>query len=120
MKPVLIVDDEHDILSFLKWELKQSKIQSDQVDNPEDAIKLLKENEYLCVLTDIVLKNISSEKIVNFIKSEENLINKELPIIVMSGKINDEFIERNKSKFYKIVEKPFSQGEIIKILNELI
>ena len=46
MKPILLVDDRHDILSFLMWELKQHEVLCMQADNTQDAIDLLNEIEF--------------------------------------------------------------------------
>ncbi|OIQ20586.1 MAG: hypothetical protein BM556_01215 [Bacteriovorax sp. MedPE-SWde] len=119
MNPVLVVDDQHDILSFIEWELKPTGIECSQADNTNKAIELLKEKQLSCIFLDILLDDTSSEEVLKFLKSEENNLNRDIPVVIMSGFINQEFIDRNVDKVYKILEKPFNTGEIVEIVNSL-
>jgi len=119
MNPVLVVDDQHDILSFIEWELKPTGIECSQADNTNKAIELLKEKQLSCIFLDILLDDTSSEEVLKFLKSEENSLNRDIPVVIMSGFINQEFIDRNVDKVYKILEKPFNTGEIVEIVNSL-
>lgn len=119
MEPVLIVDDQHDILSFIEWELKPTGVECSQADNVGDAINLLKEKKLSCIFLDILLEDSSSEDILKFLKSDENNLNQDIPVIVMSAFIDKEFVARNEGKVYKIIEKPFDAGEISEIVTSL-
>lgn len=119
MEPILIVDDQHDILSFIEWELKSTGVECSQADNISDAINLLKERKLSCIFLDILLDDKSSEDILRFLKSEENSLNADISIVVMSAFIDENFISRNAGKVYKIVEKPFEPGEISSIVTNL-
>lgn len=119
MEPVLIVDDQHDILSFIEWELKPTGVECSQADNVNDAINLLKEKKLSCIFLDILLEDSSSEDILKFIKSEENNLNPDIPVIVMSAFIDKEFVARNEGKVFKIIEKPFDSGQISEIVTNL-
>lgn len=125
MDPILIVDDKHEILSLIKWELKEEGILSMQADSCESAIELLEEISFSAIFLDIVLGDEQSSTILSFLSSENNLLNIEVPIVVMSGLIDKKFSEKHANKFYAILEKPFSDNEIraiarrIKELNEV-
>lgn len=119
MKPILIVDDRHDILSFLKWELKQAGVLSMQADNTEDAIELLKEVEFEAIFLDIVLGQSNSSEIVDYIRSSSNAVNPGLKVILMSGLIDKEFMKKHNQKFYKILEKPFVDKDVQDIIETL-
>jgi DNA-binding NtrC family response regulator len=119
MEPILIVDDQHDILSFIEWELKPTGVECSQADNVGDAISLLKEKKLSCIFLDILLENTTSEDILRFLKSEENSLNQDIPVIVMSAFIDQDFVTRNEGKVYKIIEKPFDAGEISEIVSSL-
>lgn len=119
MNPVLVVDDKHDILSFIRYELKPDGINTFEADNVSDAIAALRSNEFSCILLDIFIKEESSEEVIKFLKSDENTLNSSVPIIIMSGMINEDFINRNASKVYKILEKPFGNGEILETIRAI-
>ena len=119
MEPILVVDDKADILSILKEEFDSQDIESSEVDNTSDAVELLKTKQFSCLFLDIVLGNTSSEKIVEFLKGPENTLNSNLPVIVMSGYVDPAFVERVKTKVYKVIEKPFEEGLIQRIIEDL-
>lgn len=119
MLPFLIVDDNHDILDFLKLELKEVGSLSMQADNCDDAIEILKEVEFEAVFLDIILINESSERILTYLKSDENIKNGNIKIIIMSGAIDENFISKYKDKFFDIIEKPFSNEDFSKVLNKI-
>jgi len=119
MEPVLIVDDQHDILSFIEWELKPTGVQCSLIDNVSDAIGLLKEQKVSCIFLDILLNDTSSEEVLKFLKSEENSLNADVPVIIMSAYIDKDFVERNSNKVYRIIEKPFDAGEIADLVSGL-
>ncbi|EQC44027.1 response regulator [Bacteriovorax sp. Seq25_V] len=119
MKPFLIVDDNHDVLSFLKWELQEFGAISMQADNCQDAIEVIKEIELEAIFLDIVLGHESSEQIITFIRSEENTLNKDVRVVLMSGLIDQEFSHKYHDKFYQILEKPFSSERLLQVLKQL-
>lgn len=119
MKPILLVDDRHDILSFLMWELKQHGILCMQADNSQDALELLSEIEFEAIFLDIVLGQDNSTPIVDYIRSEKNILNNSLKVVLMSGLIDKDFTDKHKNKFFKILEKPFVDSEIAEIIREI-
>lgn len=119
MKPILLVDDRHDILSLLKWELKQLGVLCMQADNTADALDLLSEIEFEAIFLDIVLGQNNSTSIVDFIRSEKNLLNINIKVVLMSGLIDQAFMDKHKNKFYKILEKPFVDTDIAEIVEQL-
>jgi len=120
MLPFLLVDDNHEILSFLKWELQEVGILSMQADNCQHAIEILKEIELKAIFLDIVLGHENSEKILSFLKSEENLKNKAIKVILMSGLIDESFSDKYRNKFFEILEKPFTSEELSQLILKLI
>lgn len=119
MQPILVVDDEHELLSLLKEEFDSYDIESSTADNTESAIELLKTESFSCLFLDIVLGKTSSEKVIEFLKSPENTINIDLPVVIMSGYVDPSFIERVQAKVYKVIEKPFKDGLIKSIIADL-
>lgn len=119
MQPILVVDDEHELLSLLKEEFDSYDIESSTADNTESAIELLKTESFSCLFLDIVLGKTSSEKVIEFLKSPENTINIDLPVVIMSGYVDLSFIERVQAKVYKVIEKPFKDGLIKSIIADL-
>lgn len=119
-KKVFVLDDDQEILGILRFEMKMLKLDSFETPRIDEALEKLKEEAFDCIVLDIFIGKESSNHVIEFLKSEENQINKDIPIILMSGGINVEFIERNRNKVYDIVEKPFNSKEIMDIIMESI
>jgi len=119
-KKVFILDDDQEILGILRFELKIHKLDSFETPKIEDTLDKLKDERFDCIVLDIFIGQESSNHVIEFLKSEENQVNKGVPIILMSGGINVDFIERNRDKVYAIVEKPFSSKEIVDKIIESI
>ena len=72
---VLIVDDEELIRNVIKEYLKIDNIDYDEASDGINAIKLVKNNNYDCIIMDIMMPNLDGYKTVEEIKKMKNLIN---------------------------------------------
>jgi len=70
MKKILLVDDEVDILEFLKYNLEQDNFEVLVSSNGKDALKKIAQNPDLIVL-DIMMPGVSGYTVLKKIKSEE-------------------------------------------------
>lgn len=120
MEPILIVDDSDDILNIIENELGKSGHDCLKATSIDSAIEILKENKVSCIFLDIIMSECeSSEKVLQFIRSEDNQMNVDLPIIIMSAAIDGDFIERNRNKVFDIIEKPFERNDISDLVAKL-
>lgn len=120
MEPILIVDDSDDILNIIENELGKSGHDCLKATCIDSAIEILKENKVSCIFLDIIMSECeSSEKVLQFIRSEDNQMNVDLPIIIMSAAIDGDFIERNRNKVFDIIEKPFERNDISDLVAKL-
>lgn len=72
---ILIVDDEKDMLNSLKMHFSLEGIEADICDNPFDALKMVEDNGYNIVLTDIRMPGMDGVQLLKTIKEMNPLCN---------------------------------------------
>jgi len=112
---ILVVDDEaHLILIMTKmFEISNCKVLSSV--SGIGGVKLAKENKFDIIFLDMLLPDISGEKMFTEIRK----FNKEVPIIFISGQIGLETEKLKALGAYGFIQKPFSMDDLEKILNEI-
>lgn len=106
---VLIVDDEILIRNVIKEYLKINNMEYDEAENGYEAIDKVKENNYDCILMDVMMPKLDG---FNAIKEIKNFCNSK--IIVLSARVE----EFDKLTGFELgiddyVTKPFSPKELI-------
>jgi len=82
MKKILLVDDEVDILEFLKYNLEQEKFEVLVSSNGKDALKNIEQNPDLIVL-DIMMPEMDGHDLIHAIR--QDMKTAKLPVIVQSA-----------------------------------
>ena len=106
---VLIVDDEELIRNVIKEYLKINNIDFDEADNGEEAIRLVNQNKYDCIVMDIMMPKMDGFTAVKEIKKISDA-----KIIMLSARTE----EYDKLSGFDLgiddyVTKPFSPKELI-------
>jgi len=113
---ILIVDDEPIIRDMLKYIMKGTGHSCHFAENGAKALKLLSDQVFDVVVTDVEMPVMNGIELVKIIKSKFTA-----DIIVMTGQITnyqyDEFINIGASDF---VTKPFSPKEIVHRINRVL
>lgn len=111
MAKILIVDDDKDIAELVSLILKKENIETDIINNPIRALKLLEQGagEYNLILLDIMMPELSGTELCSKIRDKVNV-----PIIFLSAK--KELID--KMLGYEIggddyITKPFDNTELV-------
>ncbi|MGD9158963.1 MAG: sigma-54 dependent transcriptional regulator [Desulfobacteraceae bacterium] len=111
MDTVLIVDDEKNYLVVLEALLAPEGYEIITADNPEEALRLLRESDLDLVITDMKMPGISGMTILE----EARKINPDIPIIIMTAFGSIEMaVEAMKRHAYDYIEKPF-KNEALKL-----
>lgn len=118
-KKILIVDDNIDIVEIL-FETLQDLAIIQTAYNIEEAEKYLVEEEYSALILDINLNNKNGAEVVKFISQSESNLNKNTPVIIISGIITSKFIEQYKNRFSDIFIKPFDLSEFKSSINNIL
>ena len=111
MAKILIVDDDKDIAELVSLIFKKENIETDIINNPIRALKLLEQGagEYNLILLDIMMPELSGTELCSKIRDKVNV-----PIIFLSAK--KELID--KMLGYEIggddyITKPFDNTELV-------
>lgn len=111
MPKILIIDDDKDISELVSLILKKEDIDSDIINNPLEASKLLEKgnNNYNLILLDIMMPELSGTELCSKIRDKVDI-----PIIFLSAK--KELID--KMLGYEIggddyITKPFDNTELV-------
>ena len=109
MSKILIVDDEERIVNVLKEYANFNDIQTDTASDGYEAVEKVMENNYDCILMDIMMPNLNGFDAVKEIKKIKNV-----PVIMISAKGE----ESDKLQGFSLgaddyVVKPFSPKEVI-------
>lgn len=117
-RDVLILDDDFEMRALIEKQLYKEKFNFSSVGTVEEAIRLLTEKKFLCAIIDIIMSASStSESVIQFIKSSDNVINAGIPLIVTSAHMNQEYARRIKMKSKMVsfaIPKPSEKGTYAK------
>lgn len=116
---VLIVDDEPFIRQGLKilidWE-KYGFSVVDEAENGKEAIRLLEDNNYDLIITDIKMPEMDGMELIAYIRKEKS---KRLKIIVLSGYYEFEYAKQAiRYNVADYILKPIQKDELIRVLLE--
>ena len=117
------MDDDSDIRDLMSLELKKQGHEITYASSSDEAIDSLRVQYIDLVFLDIVLaENVTSKRVVEYIYSTENIINSNIPIILMSAYMDKNYSEEVKNKKYKIhatLPKPFKKDVLSEQIDSL-
>ena len=114
---ILIIDDEHDICEGITRLLKYEKIDAMVAHNGLSAQRLLEEEVFAAVVTDLSMPGMDGLQLVKWIQEE----GPDIPVIMMSayGKI-PEAVEAMKMGVQDYIVKPFNLDELLIRLQRIL
>ncbi len=112
---VLIVDDEESILQLMSRIIERSGLKVDCALTGEEALKLVNENSYGLVISDISLPGISGVDLFRAVSKDYQ----GTAFIFMSGYAIDEIDESVINKSAGFLAKPFDIAQIMKTVNNI-
>ncbi|PKP24476.1 MAG: hybrid sensor histidine kinase/response regulator [Bacteroidetes bacterium HGW-Bacteroidetes-2] len=105
---ILVVEDNKINQMITKKILEKNKMKCSAADNGEDAVALVKENDYDLILMDIHMPGISGIEATQQIRE----FKKQIPIIALTAVTIDENLDDfYKAGFNEIIPKPFKTEE---------
>lgn len=112
---ILVVDDEKDILELVEYNLTKNGYRVKTVTSGEEALELIKENDYDLIILDLMLPGVDGFDLCKIIKADKKKAN--IPIVMVTAKAD----EADKVAGLEIgadhyVTKPFSPRELLAIV----
>ncbi len=114
---VLVVDDERTIVNSVRDILKGRGYAVSATHSSREALELLgdRDKHYDLLLTDLYMQDVSGKAIIDRAQKARP----ELPIILMSGIIENEVLEPLKSEGVVFLKKPWTIGQLIDAIAQL-
>lgn len=114
MEKLLLVVEDNPVmansLSEFLGELFDGVRVASTVDEAQD---FLASTIFSLITIDINLKGRNGSEVIKFIQDTDSNPNKNVPIIIISGMVGPEFIEKNKQRFAGVFGKPFQINELL-------
>ncbi|MDD5645180.1 MAG: sigma-54 dependent transcriptional regulator [bacterium] len=107
---ILIADDEKGIRLTLKDSLEEAGFSVSAVENGNEAVRLLKESEFDCVISDIRMPGMDGISLLKYIKNK--LPGTEVILVTAFGDI-EQSVQAMKSGANDYIVKPFMNEEVL-------
>ncbi len=116
---VLIIDDEEDILEFLKYNLKKEGYIVYMASSAEEALQILKKNTIDVITLDLMLPEMDGLEFTKLLKNDENFL--KIPIIIVSAKDEEvDIVTGLEVGADDYLAKPFSPRVLIARIKALL
>ncbi|MCR5145601.1 MAG: response regulator [Lachnospiraceae bacterium] len=117
MAKVLVVDDDAMVRKMAAFILNKGNVDNAGVGSGEEAIELLKKENFDLVVLDIEMPQMGGIETLEIIRQDETV--KDIKVIFMTGTID----EKTKSAAARleavgVIEKPLKPVEFMEIINE--
>ena len=119
-RKLLIVDDNPDISELIEAFVAGLFDKIDSVQTVDQAISILSDNVYDLIFLDINLANRNGAEVVKFLIDSEDNQNFKTPLIINSGIITPQFIDKYSRRFASILMKPFTEEDIREITEKIL
>ena len=111
-KPVLVVDDEADIVELVSYNLKKEGFSVDSASDGETALLKLKKNSYSLVVLDLMLPGLQGSELCRIIRRDPRISS--LPIIMLTAKVEElDRVLGLEIGADDYITKPFSPRELV-------
>ena len=118
-KCVLVVEDETDLRELIKRKLERENLSSICCSSISQALKKLSNQAFNMIILDIRLEDGSGKDIIVHLKNKTHAnINKNTPILVISGHMDAQLLNNIKSDITDVLVKPFTQEALMEKVKE--
>ncbi|MBC7714365.1 MAG: response regulator [Rhizobacter sp.] len=120
-KLLLIIDDSKEIIDVVQGIIGGLFDRVESAESVEAAQNALEANVFSYIVLDINLKDgRNGAEVLRFLVENPENKNNESPVVILSGIINAQFIEKFSSKFAGIVTKPFDHDDFIQMTKDIL
>ncbi len=119
MARTLVVDDDPHMLRVLSMWLTRNGHQVVEAHNGAEAQRRLDEATVDLIISDVNMPEINGLELVNWVREQE--FGKELPIVVLSSRCDQELIgAKLKTHGVRVLPKPFSPSRLMVEVDRLL
>lgn len=111
---ILIVDDDDDFRGLLSDVFTQAGYEVTAVDNANKALEMFSDHKFDAVVTDHNMPEMTGEDLIKNIRDNEP----DIPIILVSGYLNQDLIQNLKNVNTEIFHKPLNVISLLRKTEE--
>jgi two-component system, chemotaxis family, chemotaxis protein CheY len=117
---VLVVEDNHAMRSLIAAALDQHlDVNVYEAENGFSALKLIPDNEFQLILTDINMPDINGLELISFLRQHPAY--REVPILIISTESADEDRRRGLAIGANgYLTKPFTEIDLVKLVQQML
>lgn len=112
-KWLLIVEDDSGIRDLFTEEFLRAGYKTVTCSNTFDAFRILANQHFDCILLDMRLERGGGDQIVATLRGDPTAFNFSTPIVVVSGELNAEVVQKIKSGVSAFFVKPFNLAAVL-------
>jgi DNA-binding NtrC family response regulator len=114
---VLVVEDERNIRLFVAAVLRQKGCEVVEASNGREALNTIRQNPHFdAVVTDLKMPELSGKALVRELGEQYP----EIPIIVMSAYMSEDWDADDSTKTYIALPKPFTHSQLVESLDQAL
>lgn len=120
MKTILIVEDSATTRALIRAVIDElGDVETVEAASGFEALKMLPQQEYDLIITDINMPDINGLELISFVRSNQRYIH--LPIVIVSTERSEEDKKRGMALGASAyVTKPFKSGELLETIKKTI
>ncbi len=119
-KSILLIEDDEDLGETLAAYLQMHSFFVVRAKSAKESFLKLRNQEFSCVLVDLILKEGSGEEVIQHIRENRTPgFKKNVPIFVVSGNINPKSLQKIQKYVNGAFVKPFSMDSLLERLKVL-
>ena len=116
---ILIVDDDQNILALIRTILSQKNYTVSTALNGEEAISLLKREQFDAIITDAVMPLMDGNALARKVKDDPTL--KDIPIIMITASKEADMVKKSfTSGCVLFLPKPFTASSLLSLIQLVI
>ena len=113
---ILLVEDEDDIINLLKLVFKKAGLKNFLIEqNSKNAVQSFIDYKPDIVFIDMVMPGIDGKQVFEEIQKVDNNV----PLVLMSGKVDIKKEELTHMGSYDFIKKPFSLNDLYRVLDRI-
>jgi two-component system response regulator QseB len=106
--PILVVDDDEPTLNLLRAVLKRCGYGTDVASNGNEAIALLRKNDYAAIVLDMMMPHVGGPEVIAFLSANASPI----PVVICSAAGPSALAGFDTTIVKAVIRKPFDIDEL--------
>lgn len=119
-KVLLIVDDSKEIIEVVESILDGLFDKIVTAASVQEAQEKVKNFVFSFIILDINLEGRNGAEVIKYLMDNPENENNSTPVVILSGNITEQFIERNSSRFTGVLMKPFGHDQLLRVVKDTL